>query len=67
MSSLRTNLLEFLIYNECGQLIFHMDFQEVTGILDSKKNISIIGPELSKASNSFVKRMEADRKFKNRM
>ena len=67
MSNLTTNILEFMIYNECGQLIFHMDFQEVTGILESKKNLSIIGPELSKASNSFVIRMEQDRKFRNRM
>ena len=67
MSNLKTNLLEFMVYNECGQLIFYMDFQEMAGILDSKKNISIIGPELSKASNSFVQRMETDRKFRNRM
>lgn len=67
MSELKSSLLEFMVFNESGQLIFHMDFQEVLGMVDSKKNLFMLAPELSKSSNDFTKRMENDKDFRNRM
>ena len=67
MTGVNSPMLEFMIFNESGQLIFHIDFQEVLGMVDSKKNLFMLAPELSKTSGDFVKRMENDKDFRNRM